>query len=99
MEKASGTPLINYASEHFKEQELVSGFLAAMDSFVTQIGGSKMEEINYIGLYVQATYGKYIEMVCFLFKPSDSSFKERLNYLTNLFETLYYDQIMMFKKT
>ncbi len=99
MEKSSGTPLINYASEIFKEQALVSGFLAAMDSFVTQIGGSKMEEINYKGLYVQASYGKSIEIVCFLFKPSDSSFKERLNYLTNLFETLYEEQIEQFKKT
>lgn len=99
IEKTSGTPIINYASENFKEQALVSGFLTAMDSFVTQIGGSKMEEINYKGLYVQAVYGKYIEIVCFLFKPSDSSFKERLNYLTNLFETLYHEQIELFKKT
>jgi hypothetical protein len=99
MEKSSGTPLINYANENFKEQALVSGFLAAMDSFVSQIGGSKMEEINYKGLYVQATYGKYVEVVCFLFKPSDSSFKERLNYLASLFEMLYHKQIDQFKKT
>ncbi|MFX1378423.1 MAG: hypothetical protein ACFFA4_04965 [Promethearchaeota archaeon] len=99
MEKTSGAPLINYASENFKEQALVSGFLAAMDSFVTQIGGSKMEEINYKGLYVQASYGKDIEIVCFLFKPPDSSFKERLNYLSNLIEALYQDQIDLFKKT
>jgi hypothetical protein len=99
MEKSSGTPLVNYASENFKEQALVSGFLAAMDSFVSQIGGSKMEEISYKGLYVQASYGKSVEIVCFLFKPSDSSFKERLNYLTNLFETIYEEQIAEFKKT
>jgi len=99
MEKTSGTPIINYASENFKEQALVSGFLSAMDSFVSQIGGSKMEEINYKGFYVQASYGKDIELVCFLFKPSDASFKERLNYLTNLFETLYHEEIEMFKKT
>ena len=99
IEKISGTPIINYASEHFKEQALVSGFLTAMDSFVSHIGGSKMEEINYKGFYVQASYGKDIELVCFLFKPSDASFKERLNYLTNLLETHYHEQIEMFKKT
>jgi hypothetical protein len=99
MEKTSGTPIINYASEHFKEQALVSGFLAAMDSVVSQIGGSKMEEINYKGFYVQASYGIDIELVCFLFKPSDASFKERLNYLTNLLETHYQEQIEIFKKT
>ncbi len=97
MEKTSGTPIINYTSENFKEQALVSGFLTAMDSFVTQIGGSKMNEISYKGLYVQASYGETIELVCFLFKPADPSFKERLNYLTNLFETYYHDQIEMFK--
>ncbi|MBA7653639.1 hypothetical protein ES703_61496 [subsurface metagenome] len=99
MEKASGTLIINYASENFNEQALVSGFLTAMDSFVSQIGGSTMEEINYKGLYVQATYGKYIHLVCFLFKPADASFKERLNYLTNLLESNYIKQIEMFKKT
>ncbi|MFW9876638.1 MAG: hypothetical protein ACFFG0_26380 [Candidatus Thorarchaeota archaeon] len=99
MEKVSGIPIINYASEKFKEQALVSGFLSAMDSFVSQIGGSKMEEINYKGFYVQASYGKDIELVCFLFKPSDPSFKERLNYLTNLFETLYQEELEMFRKT
>ncbi|MFW9970950.1 MAG: hypothetical protein ACFFDF_12200 [Candidatus Odinarchaeota archaeon] len=99
MEKTSGTPFINYANENFKEQALVSGFLSAMDSFVTQIGGSKMEEINYKGFYVQAAYGEIIEIVCFLFKPADSSFKERLNYLTSLFETIYHEQIELFKKS
>jgi hypothetical protein len=98
IEKTSGTPLINYASENFKEQALVSGFLAAMDSFVAQIGGSMMEEINYKGLYVQAAYGEKIEVVCFLFKPADASFKERLKYFTNLFESLYHKEIDMFKE-
>ncbi|NVM36563.1 MAG: hypothetical protein HWN81_13285 [Candidatus Lokiarchaeota archaeon] len=58
-----------------------------------------MEEINYKGLYVQATYGQHIHVVSFLFKPADASFKERLNYLTNVFETNYYEQIKQFKKT
>jgi hypothetical protein len=99
IEKKSGTPLLNYASENFKEQALVSGFLAAMDSFVAQIGGSMMEEINYKGLYVQATYGEKIEIVCFLFRPADASFKERLKYLTILFETHYKKEIEFFKET
>lgn len=99
MEKTSGTPILNYASDNFKEQALVSGFLSAMDSFVSQIGGSKMEQINYKGFYVQASYGNDIELVCFLFKPSDPSFKERLNYLTNLLETHYQEEIQLFKKT
>ena len=97
MEITSGTPIISYASDNFKELALASGFLAAMDSFVTQIGGSKMEEINYKGFYVQAAYGKSTKLACFLSIPADKSLKERLNHLIVLFEERYKDEIEEFK--
>ena len=97
MEITSGTPIISYASDNFKELALASGFLTAMDSFVTQIGGSKMEEINYKGFYVQAAYGKYTKLACFLSIPADKSLKERLNHLIGLFEERYEDEIEKFK--
>lgn len=97
MEITSGTPIISYASDNFKELALVSGFLAAMDSFVTQIGGSKMEEINYKGFYVQAAYGKSTKLACFLSVPADKSLKERLKHLIVLFEERYKDKIEKFK--
>jgi hypothetical protein len=97
MEISSGTPIISYASDNFKELALASGFLAAMDSFVTQIGGSKMEEINYKGFYVQAAYGKSTKLACILSIPADKSLKERLKHLIRLFEERYEDKIEKFK--
>jgi hypothetical protein len=97
MEITSGTPIISYASDHFKELALASGFLSAMDSFITQIGGSKMEEINYKGFYVQAAYGKSTKLACFLSIPADKSLKERLKHLIRLFEERYEDKIEKFK--
>ena len=81
MEIVSGTPIVSFTSENFKEQALASGFLAAMDSYVSQIGGTKLEEINYKGFYVQAAYGKCTKLACFLSYPADKSLKDRLKYL------------------
>ena len=97
MEITSGTPIISYASDNFKELALASGFLAAMDSFITQIGGSKMEEINYKGFYVQAAYGKSTKLACFLSIRADKSLKERLKHLIGLFEERYKNEIEKFK--
>jgi len=97
MEINSGTPIISYTSDNFKELALASGFLAAMDSFVTQIGGSKLEEINYKGFYVQAAYGKSTKLACFLSIPADKSLKERLKHLIGVFEERYEDEIEKFK--
>jgi len=97
MEINSGTPIISYESENFKELTLTSGFLAAMDSFVTRIGGSELEEINYKGFYVQAAYGKFTKLACFLSTPADKSLKERLKHLIGLFEEKYEDNIREFR--
>ena len=97
MEISSGTPIVSYESENFKELTLVSGFLAAMDSFVKRIGGSTMEEISYKGFYVQAAYGKFTKLACFLSNPADISLKERLKHLIGLFEERYEEKIEQFK--
>ena len=97
MEISSGTPIVSYESENFKELTLVSGFLAAIDSFVKRIGGSKMEEISYKGFYVQAAYGKFTKLACFLSTPADISLKERLKHLIGLFEERYEENIAQFK--
>ena len=99
MELTSGTPIISYESDTFKESALASSFLAAMDTFVSKIGGSKMEEINYKGFYVQAAYGKFTKLACFLSTPADKSLKERLKHLIGLFEERYEEKIEKFKLT
>ena len=82
------------------EKELISGFLSAMDSFVSEIGGSaSMNEINYKGFYVHAAYGQNIKLALFLSKPANLSLKERLAYFLNQFEEHYHDQISKFRKT
>ncbi|MEE9377546.1 MAG: hypothetical protein V3V33_05875 [Candidatus Lokiarchaeia archaeon] len=51
-----------------------------------------MEEINYKGLYVQASYGEQIHLVCFLFKPAEPVLKKDLIILQ-----IYSKQIIMSK--
>jgi len=98
MDHNSGILLVSYSSKDFKEHALTSGFLSAMDTFISQIGGSRMQEINYKGFYIQAAYGKYTKVVCFLAEPADENFRERLNFLINEFEKIYEDKIKLFQK-
>lgn len=81
------------------DKELVSGFLSAMDSFVSEIGGTtSMNEINYKGFYIHAVYGEYVKLALFLSRPASQSLKERLAYFLNHFEEHYHDQILNFKE-
>ena len=101
IDKDSGLNIISHSSEdNSMEKELISGFLSAMDSFVSEIGGSaSMNEISYKGFYVHAAYGQFIKMALFLSKPANQNLKERLTYLLNQFEEHYHDQILQFTKT
>ncbi len=99
IEIISGTPIISYTSENFKEKTLASGFLTAMDSYISQIGGTQLKEINYMGFYVQAAYGKSTKLACFLSEPADKSLKDRLSYLIETFEEKYADLINKFRKS
>ena len=101
IDKDSGLNIISHSSEeNSMEKELISGFLSAMDSFVSEIGGSaSMNEISYKGFYVHAAYGQFIKMALFLSKPANQNLKERLAYLLNQFEEHYHDQILQFTKT
>jgi len=101
IDKDSGLNIISHPSEDMPiEKELISGFLSAMDSFVSEIGGTtSMNEINYKGFYIHAVYGQYVKIALFLSKPAVQSLKERLAYFLNQFEDHYHDQIVQFNKT
>jgi len=101
IDKDSGLNILSYSSEEISmEKELISGFLSAMDSFVSEIGGTtSMNEISYKGFYVHAAYGQLIKLALFLSKPAHKNLKERLAYLLNQFEEHYHDQILQFTKT
>jgi len=101
IDKDSGLNILSHSSEEISmEKELISGFLSAMDSFVSEIGGTtSMNEINYKGFYVHAAYGQFIKIALFLSKPAHKNLKERLAYLLHQFEEHYHDQILRFTKT
>lgn len=95
----AGLPIISYSDENVKmEDDLVSGFLNAMDSFVSEIGGTtSMKEISYKGFYIHAAYGKWVKLALFLSKPAKQSLKERLKYLLTEFESHYGEEIQIFQ--
>ncbi|MHA1884946.1 MAG: hypothetical protein ACW96S_07840 [Promethearchaeota archaeon] len=101
IDPTSGLNMISHSSEDYPvDKELISGFLSAMDSFVSEIGGTtSMKEISYKGLYIHAVYGKHVKLALFLSKPAHQSLKERLLYLLNQFEEHYLDQINSFMRT
>ena len=101
IEKISGLPLINYSREDLKvDKELVSGFLNAMDSFVSEISGAEgMDEINYKGFYIHAVHGQWVELALFLSEPAKQGLKERLAYFLKDFEDRYKEEIQGFIKT
>jgi len=97
IDRLSGIPIISYASEDFKDQTLTSGFLSAMDSFVAEMSGSaSMKDISYKGFYVQASYGDFVKIACFLSEPADESLRERLDYFISYFEKTYKKEILKF---
>jgi len=97
----SSVSMISHSSEDYPvDKELIAGFLSAMDSFVSEIGGTTaMKEISYKGLYIHAAYGENVKLALFLSKPAHQSLKERLVYFLNHFEKHYRDQINSFKRT
>ncbi len=101
IDKAAGLPLINYAREDLRvDQELVSGFLSAMDSFVSEISGAEgMDEIKYKGFYIHAVYGQWIKLALFLSEPAKKGLKERLAYFLKDFEERYSEEIKKFQET
>jgi len=101
IDKSSGISIISHANEtEMMDDVLVAGFLSAMDSFVSEVGGaSSLEEIDYKGFFIQASYGEMVKMALFLSEPGDQILKERLSYFVKQFEEKYRQQIEYFKLT
>jgi len=101
IEKQSGLPIINYSREDLNiDKELVSGFLSAMDSFVSEISGAEgMDEIKYKGFYIHAVYGQWMQLALFLSEPAKLGLKERLAYFLQDFEERFAEEIKKFLET
>ncbi|MBD3213663.1 MAG: hypothetical protein GF311_13725 [Candidatus Lokiarchaeota archaeon] len=98
IDRESKIPIFSYLSEKVKDQILFSGFLSAMDDFVSQIGDTtSLKEINYKGFYVQAAYGKSVKMALFLSDQADKSLKERVDFLLEYFESNFSEEIEKFR--
>lgn len=97
----SGIPIFSYSSnDKAVDEVLISGFLNAMDGFISEIGGAatSMKDINYKGFYVQATYGNLIKTALFLSEPASQILIERMEYFVKQFERNYEQQIKEFLK-
>jgi hypothetical protein len=97
----NGIPIISYSSPLEEiDDVLISGFLTAMDNFVSEVGGAtSLEEINYKGFFVQAAYGDLVKVAIFLNESADQILKERIDYFIDFFERNYRQQIEKFNKT
>ncbi|TFF99301.1 MAG: hypothetical protein EU541_05235 [Promethearchaeota archaeon] len=96
----SGMPLFTYSKESDEGIDtLVSGFLSAMDNFVSELSTetSSLNEINYKGFYVQGDGGEKVKAALFLKSSADKILKERLKYLIKKFESEYESEIEKFR--
>lgn len=99
IDKNSSLSLYKYSKDDLEDQ-LISGFLSAMDTFVENLSGkSSLEEINYQGFMINAGEGKLIKVIVILSKTTTREFKERLKTFTAYFEDNFTNEIMQFKKT
>jgi len=99
IDKESGIAIFSHSSDiESVDENLVSGFLTAMDNFVSELGGSTAEAINYKGFFVRAAYGELVKIALFLSEPSDKILNERLIYLTNQVEERYKEELLTFRK-
>ena len=98
----SGVSILSHSSETQKVDDmLISGFLSAIDGFISEIGGSALgfKEISYQGFIVEMLAGKEINIALFLSEPADKSLKERMEYFYKIFIEKYKNNIDEFEKS
>ena len=97
----TGLSFFSYSNETDPiDDVLVSGFLSAMDSFVSEIGGgTSLKEINYKGFFIHAAYGEKVKMALFLSQPADQILKDFLAYFLEQFEVNFKIEIDVFKQS
>ncbi len=99
IDKQTGLTLYSFSKENVEDQ-MISGFLSAMDSFVKQFSGSSnMEEINYQGFMINAGEGQQIRSIAILSEPTSRAFKERLQTFTVYFEKKFAKEISDFARS
>jgi hypothetical protein len=98
---SSGLPLITHSREDLEvDKELISGFLSAMDSFISELSGAgSMSEIHYKDFYITGETGNSVKVALILTNPASKSLRERLVYFLKDFEDRYSEEIETFSQT
>jgi len=101
IDKYSGITLLSHSGAFGElKDDLAAGFLTAMDTFVSEMGGpSALREIDYKGFIVLSSYGKDIKVALFLSQKGDQVLRERLKLLVTDFEERFADKIELFKSS
>ncbi|MHA1611824.1 MAG: hypothetical protein ACTSYU_07210 [Promethearchaeota archaeon] len=96
--KQSGLTLYSLHTQTKKfDDQMISGFLSAIDSFAQGFGGTRgTEEITYKGFIVRAISGEKVKSIAILSESSDQSLTDRLRRYTNEFESRYTHEIAQF---
>lgn len=98
----SGVSILSYSNESHKVDDmLVSGFLSAMDGFISEIGGSAVgfKEISYQGFKVAMLARDKIKVALFLSESADKGLKERIIYFHGFFTEKYHKLIEKFENS
>ncbi len=99
----SGVSIVSHSSDTKRKTDdmLVSGFLSAIDGFISEIGGSAegFKEISYQGFKVAMLGGDKIKIALFLSESADKSLKERIVYFHRFFTEKYHNLIEKFENS
>ena len=99
--KQSGLMLHSFSESSSDENnQMISGFISALDSFVHELSGSSgMKEISYKGFSIYAGVGELVKIIAITTRSVDKAFIERLGFLTTEFESRYSKEINIFLTT
>jgi hypothetical protein len=99
IDKKTSLSIFSFSQKGIEDQ-MISGFLSALDTFVEKFSGSSnLEEINYQGFMINAGLGKEIKTIAILSESTDKVFKERLQTFTEYFEKEFSQDLESFSKT
>jgi hypothetical protein len=99
IDNVSGISIFSYQiDKEDTDDQLISGFLSAMENFVSELGGpTSLKEINYKDFFVLGENGEMVKMALFLAEPADQILKERFAYFVKHFERRFKEQVQEFR--
>ncbi len=101
---ANDTGLTLYSksiAEKQVDEQLISGYLSALDSFVGEVSGQQgiLKEIDYKNFKINSAIGKQVKLIVITTQTADLAFTERIEYFLRLFEETFQEPIKQFIRT